>query len=199
VTPSPTDPSLEDNWSGGFYELSIKLGPADDDRLDAALVALWRAASLPSPLRQHPDDAAEVSARSVLAGRLHAVATVPGLGATLCAVMVARAEYDDSVVVRYGEDWLDLCLPLGALAHLDGRVGGYPFGGFADMRAWREPIEHWFATVASAVFEAVPYEHAVTGDEVSGLELSEIQPGEFGVFRRSPEGGLDIEPVRVWS
>lgn len=28
--PSPTDPTHEDNWSGGFYELSIRLGPADD-------------------------------------------------------------------------------------------------------------------------------------------------------------------------
>lgn len=80
VTPSPTDPAHEDNWLGGFYELTIKLGDPDDARLDAALAALWRAAPLAAPYRRVADDSSEVSARSLLAGHLHSVATIPDLG-----------------------------------------------------------------------------------------------------------------------
>jgi hypothetical protein len=34
--------TADDAWSGGFYELALELGPRSDDRLRAALVALWR-------------------------------------------------------------------------------------------------------------------------------------------------------------
>jgi hypothetical protein len=197
--PSATDPTHEDNWHGGFYELAIKLGAADDARLDAALVALWDAASLSQPFRRQSDQPAEVSAESLLAGHLHSGATIPGLGSTLCAVIVVREETYDSGVTRFGADWLDLCLPLGALGNLDDRVGAYPFDEGGNSKGWREPIEHWFATVASAVFEAVAFEHAITGDEVSGMEPSEVKDGRLGVFRRAPDGSLKNEPIRTWS
>ena len=38
-----TDP---ENWAGGFYELSLEVGDRDDDRLQRALTALWRAAAI---------------------------------------------------------------------------------------------------------------------------------------------------------
>jgi hypothetical protein len=197
--PSPTDPTHEDNWHGGFYELAIKLGAADDARLDAAVIALWNAGSLQRPFRRQSLEAADVSAQSLLAGHLHSVATIPGLGSTLCVVIVVREETDDSGVAVYGADWLDLCLPLGALGNLDERVAAYPFGDEADSRGWREPVERWFATVAAAVFETVPFVHAVTGNEVSGVEPSEVQEGRLGVFRRDSEGSLVTEPIRTWS
>ena len=112
-------------------------------------------------------------------------------------MLVVREETYDSGITRYGDDWLDLCLPLGSLANLDKRVGAYPFSEEADSRGWREPIEGWFATVASAVFQAVPFVHAITGDEVSGVDPSEVQQGRLGVFRRSPDGSLNSEPVRT--
>ena len=197
--PSATDPSHEDNWHGGFYELAIKLGPADDERLGSALNALWRAASLTTPFRRHSDVPAELTVDSLLAGHLHSVATVPGLGSTLCTVLVVREETHESGATRFGDDWLDLCLPLGALGRLDERVGAYPFSDEADTRGWREPIERWFESVASSVFDAVPFVHAITGDEVSGVEPIEVQEGRLGVFTRTSEGDLEIEPVRTWS
>ena len=36
----------EDTWKGGSYELAIELGERDDDRLGAALKALWQHPSL---------------------------------------------------------------------------------------------------------------------------------------------------------
>lgn len=53
--------------------------------------------------------------------------------------------------------------------------------------------------VATAVFEAVPFVHAVTGDDACGLEPSEVEGGERGVLRRTPEGGLEVRPVRTWT
>ncbi|MFZ2510759.1 MAG: hypothetical protein WAW85_06685 [Gordonia sp. (in: high G+C Gram-positive bacteria)] len=47
--PSPTDPSHDDNWHGSYYELAIKLGLADDTRLETALTALWDIAHLGEP------------------------------------------------------------------------------------------------------------------------------------------------------
>lgn len=197
--PSPTDPTHDDNWHGGFYELSFKLGAADDGRLDRALLALWQAASLPKPFRRNSDDQVDVSVRALLAGQLHSVATIPDLGSTLCTVLVVREETYESGVTRQGADWLDLCLPLGALGNLDERVGAYPFSEEAESRGWREPIEAWFATIAAAVFHAVPFVHAVTGNEVSGVEASEVREGRLGVFQPGPDRSLIIEPVRTWS
>jgi hypothetical protein len=89
-------------------------------------------------------------------------------------------------VTRYGADWLDLCLPLGTLGNLDRRVGAYPFDATATSRAWREPIERWFDEVGRAVFQSVPFVHAVTGVEVSGLEASDVAPS---LGRATPSDG----------
>jgi hypothetical protein len=53
--------------------------------------------------------------------------------------------------------------------------------------------------VASAVFQAVPFVHAISGNEVSGVEASEVEQGRLGVFRPNADGSLDIELVRTWS
>ena len=196
--PSSTDTAHEDNWHGGFYELAIKLGPADDSRLHAALTALWDAADLPEPFRRHAEARAEVSAEGLLAGHLHSIATIPGLGSTLCAVIVVREESWEAGATRLGPDWLDLCLPLGALGNLDERVFAHPFSIEA-TKGWREPIEQWFATVAASVFEAVPFVHAIAGEEVSGIEPEEADHGHFAVYQPDSDGTLRVEPVRAWS
>lgn len=92
-----------------------------------------------------------------------------------------------------------MCLPLGALRNLDARVGAYPFDEGSDSSLWRQPIEHWFATIAAAVFSKVPFVHAITGEEVSGLEPSEQLMGRVGFFRPAADGSLAVQPVTVWS
>jgi hypothetical protein len=87
----------------------------------------------------------------------------------------------------------------GALGNLDKRVGAYPFDDGSDSKGWREPIENWFAAIASAVFAAVPFAYAITGEEVSGIEPSEQTVGRVGVFRPGADGSLVVEPVKVWS
>lgn len=199
---NPTDPSYDDNWNGGYYELSINLGAHDDARLDAALNSLWETAGLSRAFRRDWTGPASeltlLSAESLLAGHLHSIASIPGLGSTLCSVMVVREETYETGVTQYGADWLDLCLPLGALTNLDHRVGGYPFGDTADSLAWREPIDRWFERVGLSVFEAVPFVHAVTGFEVSGVEQSDVNPGLVALFRPTDAGALAVEPVTNW-
>jgi hypothetical protein len=198
----PTEASHDDNWHGGYYELSINLGAHDDMRLDAALKSLWVAAGLSPAFRRIAtgpgSEPARISAESLLAGQLDSVAQIPGLGSTLCSVHLLREETYESDVTRYGADWLDLSLPLGALTNLDPRVGAYPFDDTAPSRAWREPIERWFQDIGRAVFHTVPFVHAVTGFEVSGAELADVKPGWAGLFRPTEEGSLAIEPITNW-
>ncbi len=197
--PSPTDRTHDDNWHGSYYELAIKLGPADDSRLGAALTTLWDEARLGEPFRRDGTGDASVSAAALLDGHLNSVANIPGLGSTLASVIVVREEVDDAGRVILGNDWLDLCLPLGALGNLDKRVGAYPFDDGSDSKAWREPIENWFAAIASAVFGEVPFVHAITGEEVSGVEPSEQTKGRVGLFQPGADGSLEVDPVSAWS
>lgn len=196
--PSATDPTHEDNWHGTYYELAIKLGPADDVRLDAALKALWESARLGQPFRRGSGEDVEVSVAALLDGHLNAVATIPGLGSTLASVIVVREEVDEAGRSVLGNDWLDLCLPLGALGNLDGRVDACLFDDGTDPKAWREPIEEWFAFNAKAVFAAVPFVHAISGEEVSGVEPSEVREGRVGLWRRGVDGELITAPVSIW-
>ncbi|AEE47509.1 hypothetical protein [Cellulomonas fimi] len=194
----PADAADDENWTGGYYELAIDLGPHDDGRLDAAVRALWAAAGLEPPFRRlDPRQRPDVSARALLDGHLHARVTVPGLGRTVCTVLVVREVTDDGGVTRHGDDWLDLCLPLGALSHLDARVGAYPFS-HAPSRAWREPVEQWFAGVAGAVFGSVPFAYALTGFEVSGFGAEDAADGRTGLYERAADGTLRVAPVTAW-
>ena len=137
----PTDASVDDNWSGGHYELAIRLGVApDDDRVAAAAEALWKAAALGEARPRHGGEPIAVNVPTLVTGGVSTVADIPGLGRTLGLVLVIReATHDDSgEPTGYGNDWLDLCLPLGALSELDERVGAYPFEpDTASSRAWR--------------------------------------------------------------
>lgn len=90
--PSPTDRTHDENWHGSYYELAIKLGSADDARLETALIALWEAAQLGEPFRRD-GNIADVSVADLLAGHLNGVANIPGLGATLASVVLVREEY----------------------------------------------------------------------------------------------------------
>ena len=193
----PADMNVPDNWHGGYYELSIKLGAADDQRLDRAVTAMWSAAGFGAAFRRSTDqpwswEPGTVSASAVLEGHIGTLADVPGLGQCVCAVMVVREERDQDGQTVLGADWLDLCLPLGALSSLDPRVGGFPFGDASESRAWREPIEDWFSTIASAVFDQVPFAHAVTGNEVSGVELDEPEPGYVGLIHPDAATGAPL-------
>lgn len=192
-----TDPSDVENWSGGFYGVSIKLGPSDDCRLETAVRAMWDAAGLGRAFRRGPggvgDEAVDVSAESVLSGALGAVAPIAGTGEALCSVTAMREVPREPDGVP-GADWLDLGLPLGSLGRLDRRVGAFPLDPDGD-ESWRAPVDAWLEGVARAVFAACPYEHAVLGFEVTGVEVADAEREHALLLAPGPTGQLASTPT----
>ncbi len=178
-TPGLSGSSFTDgeNWTGGFYELAILLGPSDDDRLDAALRAVWadpRLTGCYADRHREPQQqpVVEPSASSLRAsGYLRGLAVLPSGAVIVCGVSVVREE-DPAL------DWIVFYLPLGALSRVDPRVGGFPFGS-QDSLGWRRAIDEWLGALATRVFSAVPFDYALIGFEVSG----EPKPPEVAVER----------------
>jgi hypothetical protein len=168
-----------DNWSGGFYELAIEVGPPDDDRLDRALRAVWTAAGVRGCyVRRDVEPAEQTPVTCGLSeleahGHLHGVVTLPSDADIVCGAVVIRESH--------GPDWLDFYLPVGALGRADGRVGGFPFGadGEATSLRWRLPIDDWLAEVGRQVYEQVDYRMALIGFEAAGeAYAAELAEGE---------------------
>jgi hypothetical protein len=73
-----------------------------------------------------------------------------------------------------------LYVPLGALARIDVRVGGFPFGdeGGAASLSWRRPLDTWLAEVGTRIYSEVPFELALVGLEPLGeIHADELQGG----------------------
>lgn len=154
----------DENWTGGFYELCLVLGVADDDHLDRAVRSVWRAAGIQG-CRARAGGATgfvdvELGAAALHAhGHLHGMLVLPSGARVVCG----------GFVHRYGNvDTPEIYLPLGALARADRRIGGYPFderSGAASL-TWRAGLDQWLAGIAAAVFAEVPFQRALIGFEV---------------------------------
>jgi hypothetical protein len=158
-----------DNWVGGFYELALELGPADDERLDAAIRAVcthtgvvgWYALGDRRPVAEERLACTwESMARH---GQLRGIVQLPSGEQVVCGLVVVREEGGS-----YEPDWLDFYIPLGALGRIDSRVGGYPFGDFAESLEWRRQLDDWLADLGRRVYANVPYRLGLVGVEVSG-------------------------------
>ena len=189
----------DDNWRGGFYELSIEIGETSDERLERTLGSLWRAAGIRGCYgsREREIDAQSVISCTVESldrfGQLRGVVDLPGGGRVVCGAVAVREDA--------GADWLDFFLPMGALAGAERRVGGFPFGddgGVASM-VWRRPIDVWLAEVGGRVHTTVDYRLGVIGFEASGQVRSEqvgsvaLMP-EFG-YLLPQSGGIRYVPA----
>lgn len=153
-------------WHGGWYELAIRLGPRSDDRLLDLAQYVWSRSDMNGPYGSsdaEPPEQVRVSVDLASVERLFGVAHIPGWVPTVCSSVVVREEG--------GSDWFDLGLPLGALAEADDRVGGYPFDDGGDARTeWTASLDDWFAEIALDVGDVVPFDIALIGFEVSGLD-----------------------------
>ena len=157
-----------DTWNGGFYELAIELGPRSDERLLAALEAVWRYRDLDGC---YEDSTVEPSHQSRvlpdLGGHLLGIATVPGGQQAACGTFIVREDN--------GSDWLGFYLPMGALETVYD-VGAFPFYDDESVFAWREPLDAWLVQIAEIIFSVTPFPLALLGHEVSGASSTgEIQ------------------------
>src|SRR5262249_38628310 len=106
-----------------------------------------------------------VTAESIQAGHLQGLARLPNGATIACGTCLIRE--DD------GHDWIDLYLPMGALATAY-NVGGYPFDPSARIsRHWREVLDAWLAGIGVAVYNRVQYRLALVGFEVSGMAYAD--------------------------
>lgn len=150
-----------ENWRGSSLELAIDLGTRDDDRLRAAFTAAWNSGVLVGPLDPpYPDRPPGVpDAPLDQEGSIHMYGTVelPNAGRRVgCEVLSVR---DDE------SDWLNVALPTGML-ELAYQVQ-YPL--FDDTNPWIAGVERALVSIASHIYEVVPFDLATVGEEVSGL------------------------------
>jgi len=164
----------EDNWTGGFYELAIEVGPTSDARLEETLTALWRLAGIQGtlavtsrkPLRHGPAPLNLTSLDS--AGHLRGVIDLPVGHRSVCGVVAVREEMAGPAIGH--SDWLALYVPLGALARIDARIAGFPFdieSGSASL-SWRRSLDEWLAGIGRSVYGEVPFCLALVGFEALG-------------------------------
>lgn len=173
-----TDP---DNWSGGFYELSLEIGERDDGRLQRALTALWRAAGLTGCYGNAEREPAEQSAVPLTVasleefGHLRGVVTLPSADPVVCGCIAIRLDGDNGD----NQDWLTFYLPLGALGVVVPDVGGFPFGPDGGPRSldWRVPLDAWLAEVAREVFRHLDFRLGLIGFDVDITDLTDPAAG----------------------
>jgi hypothetical protein len=162
VVKTADDMDDDENWTGGFYELSLVLGASDDGILDRAVRVLWRSAGVHGCRVRGASGFLDVEPGVAALrehGHLRGTLVLPSGDRVVCGGFSSRYE---------GIDELELYLPLGALVRADRRVGGYPFDERSGVESlsWRAPLDRWLADVAVAVHAEVPFQRALIGFEV---------------------------------
>jgi hypothetical protein len=71
---------------------------------------------------------------------------------------------------------LSFYLPQAALARVDQRIQGFPFGdgGGAVSLLWRRPIDDWFAELATRAYAEAPFQLASIGYEASSFDPPDV-------------------------
>jgi hypothetical protein len=151
-------------WVGGFYELALEVGPRADERLRAALGALWAHPDLDGGYEhrsREPADQPRVPPDCLESGsHLFGGARLPNGARVACGTCLVREED--------GPDWLVFYLPMGALGAAY-PAGGFPFGSEADWPGpWRFEVEDWLAGVGRWVAQSAAFRLGLIGFETSG-------------------------------
>jgi len=188
------DMADEENWVGGFYELCLVLGQSDDSLVDRALPVLWGAAGVDGCWARTSDGTGLRQAQVSVAA-LHEHGHLRGTLALPSGVRVVCG----SILFRYDNvDTLELYLPLGALARVDDRIGGFPFDEHsgAESLTWRAGLDRWLADIAIAVHAEVPCQRVVIGFEVD--QESDVTADRRGAAFLIPmAGGLQYIPANA--
>jgi len=162
--------TASDTWDGGFYELAIELGPRlephADERLQAALEAIWQFHGIDGCYEDRQEEPSNQPRQlPSLEVNQYGVATLPDGQKVVCGIFIVRE--DDLTGRNDGSDWIGFYLPMGALDSVYD-VGAYPFGDAKSSYIWREPLDDWLMNIGAAVFAKVPFPLALIGHEISG-------------------------------
>jgi hypothetical protein len=153
-------------WYGGFFELSIELGDRCDERINAAVQALWTSPRLTGcyiERSMNPDMQVRIKPSLVT-------------DEDWCHVY-GIADFNDpdlklacgSCVVREtgGPDWLDFYFPMGSLGRVF-PVGGFPFLDQNERVPWLPRVEIWLAELGLELSKRIPMRMGLIGFECSG-------------------------------
>ncbi|WP_436791721.1 hypothetical protein [Yinghuangia sp. YIM S10712] len=170
-----TDPAAfgdDSNWLGGYYELAIEIRPGDDAHLGDVLRGLWSAADVRGCFRhrdREPEaqEAVPCTAASLIEfGYLHGRVRLPTGQLVVCVCMAIRGGDE-------GSDWLDLCVPAGALDNAAVVYGN-------DRPCFTSAVlDDWFADIGTEAFARAPFLLGVIGWEVSGCADASSLAGQL--------------------
>jgi hypothetical protein len=192
--------TLPEAWVGGFYELALETGERSDERLYAALRAVWAHPDLEGcylrrDIEPHQQKKVDPSIQHIHSGfHLQGVATLPNNYRIACGTVPVREDE--------GVDWLEFYLPMGSLGSAYD-LGGYPFGSFS-YEEGRKPVEDWLSKMGQFVYQIAKFELGLVGFDVSGETYSsEINasgiPEERITGHLWPEGdNLVYYPTNKW-
>ena len=154
-------------WDGGFFGVSIELGPRSDARLREATAALWGHASLHgcyADRDREPEDQDVVSPNQPagqIGSWLYGVATSPSGKKVPCGTLAVRYEEGNG---EDPADWLEFLVPMAGLG-IAYPVGGFPFGSSAPLD-WLEEVSEWMGEIGVEVYRRVPFMFGIVGHEV---------------------------------
>jgi len=181
-----------ENWSGLYVELAVDLGRADDSRMCEAFAAAWSSPRMYGPLqpihttgsRNLPRPPLDPDASPHTYGIFRAPSASREIGCEVLAVRDGQS------------DWLDVALPTGMLGL------AYSVREPLDQTAnsWLPGIFRALADVANTIYERVPFEMALIGEEVSGLWYADSDVEGRPVITREVvevKGGVVLSP-RLW-
>jgi hypothetical protein len=176
------------------------MGDETDNGLLAVLQVLWQHPRLMGAYR-HQDREPATQAR-IVPDKQHITSGLHLYG--FASIDADKRVACGTVAVREpgGTIWLSLYIPVGALdAVYD--VGGFPFDD-GDHRAWRQPLERWFAGIGSSIFRQHPFRLGLIGHEVSASDTAaDITAQGIPIRRRigylRPEADrLVYHPTTLW-
>jgi hypothetical protein len=184
-------------WSGPSYELALEFSPRSDDRLRAALEALWSHPDLDGCYLDRDCEPADQPRKQpdLESGHLLGVARLPHGSRVVCGSLLRREVEGDS-------DWLDFYLPMGSLWTAFG--GFLPSGPDWPEDPWLLEVDDWLAKVGLWIARSASFRLGLIGPEVGDGQTHAADitmrgiPAKRFVGYLWPSGGSPVYHRRTW-
>lgn len=175
--------TIPEVWSGGFYEMTLCLGPPSAVGLSEALNALWNSTMLRGPFQSRdvePEEQARLEGTLYAGGHLYGVASFQDFELP-CGTYSLREENEEGLPLA---DFVSFYFPLSAIGrHFP--VGAYPFADHQEAGRWRTEIDGWFLNLLRGVKNRIHFDVCVIGwePELTAGDIEKVKNGANSVDR----------------